>query len=143
MVRFATAPGRPLLAHRCIRGAATYSVAIGLNILGRYRTNSRHYLVRTLDSSVAEGDVYSRVFTLLAAIAVAICVSRDNAFSKPQLTSAEQQTYQEMLKVNLGAAHAYMDTRNHVSSCLQDLKQPSRILEIGVKWLRIHRKVEI
>ena len=77
--------------------------------------------------------MYSRVFALLAAIAVATCVSRANAFFKPQLTPAEQQTYQEMSKANPVTAHAYMDTRSYVSICLQALKQPSRILEIGVE----------
>jgi hypothetical protein len=77
--------------------------------------------------------VYSRVFALLAAIAVAMCVSSAYALFKPQLTPAEQQTYQEMLKANPGAAHTYVVTRNYVSICLQALKQPSRILEIGIE----------
>ena len=77
--------------------------------------------------------MHSRVFALLAAIVVAMCVSRANAFFKPQLTPVEQQTYQEMLKANPATAHAYMDTRSYVSICSQALKQPSRILEIGVE----------
>jgi len=77
--------------------------------------------------------VYSRIFALLAAIAVAMCASRASAFFRPKLTPAEQQHYREMLKANPGTAHAYLDTRNYVSICLQALEQPSRVLEIGVE----------
>jgi hypothetical protein len=77
--------------------------------------------------------VYSRILALLAAISVAVCAGRANASFEPQLTLAEQQTYQEMLKATPAAAHAYMDTRSYVSICSQALKQPSRILEIGVE----------
>ena len=75
----------------------------------------------------------NRFFGLLLAFVVTVCVSAANASFKPNLTPAEQQTYREMVKTDPSAAHAYIDTRNYVSICRQALKQPSRILEIGIQ----------
>src|SRR5450759_1465927 len=74
-----------------------------------------------------------RFFGLLLAIVVTVCVSPANASFKPNLTPAEQQTHHEMMKADPSAAQAYIDTRNYVSICQQALKQPSRILEIGIQ----------
>lgn len=75
----------------------------------------------------------ARFFCLLATIFVVLCVSPAFASFKPHLTPAEQQRYQEMMKTDRSAAHAYIDTRNYVSICSQALKQTARILEVPIQ----------
>jgi hypothetical protein len=72
-------------------------------------------------------------FGLLAAVVVSVWFGAASAAFVPHLTLAEQQRYQEMMKVDPSAARGYIDTRNYVSICQQALKQLSRILEIGIQ----------
>jgi hypothetical protein len=74
-----------------------------------------------------------RLFGLLTAIVVTGGVGSANASFVPHLTPPEQQRYQEMLKADPAAAHAYIHTRNFVSICQQALGQPSRVLEMPIE----------
>jgi hypothetical protein len=72
-------------------------------------------------------------FGLFAAIVVSVWISAASASFVPDLTPAEQQRHQEMMKADPSAARAYIDSRNYISICQQALKQLPRILEIGIQ----------
>jgi hypothetical protein len=92
-----------------------------------------HILKSSGKARFKRDDMRERFFCLLATIFVVLCVSPAFASFKPRLTPAEQQRYQEMMKTDRSAAHAYIDTRNYVSICSQALKQTARILEVPIQ----------